>query len=112
MCNANQLLTCSHFQMSMLLYKYIMTVTLKCLGSLHFTSTYMYIPFSLIVTGIPNPDWPITPQLPLTSTSSPMSPDNTEYYTGIQCRDEIYGFLWEPYIFDYHLKVVEAVLFC
>lgn len=45
------------------------------------THAQLHIPVSLTVNGMPNPGRPITPQFPFTSTSSPMSPDNTEYYT-------------------------------
>ena len=84
------------------------TVILECL---HNTYTYnTYIPLSLIVNGTPNPGCPITPQLPFTLTSSPTSPDNTEYYTGHRLMLE--SIFLVSHIFDYCFKVVEAVLLC
>ena len=70
----------------------------------------MYVPVNFIVIGIPNPACPMVPQLPLTSTWSPMSLDNTEYYGRHTHQNALQILCTTHILFDF-FKVVEAVLF-
>ena len=74
---------CTYIKYSVkLLTEDFCTIQCKCDYNIEVFWCSQHLPVSLIVNGTPNPGCPITPQLPLTLTLSPISPERTEFYTG------------------------------